>query len=248
MQIGLKNALDIIDSLSSTVNFAVNEQCAQLSECDRYNAFLATGKPVFHIEYPTPLNTAAAKGVSCTGPSTAGMSTILKNMALDGPAVYCDGSQVDTPTVGGTSPPRPTKTHTPRPTSTRPTSTRPGTTRPTTTPRPTTSPTHTTPNLPPPTSSSSPGGPGNGCKSKHWDQCGGNNWNGCTVCEVRHPHFPALYTAVPLLTRGSCSRRIHAKAFRRRIITSAYKRGNGCAVYTWNVVLWSKYTRLRLRA
>ncbi|OAF98971.1 endo alpha-1,4 polygalactosaminidase precursor, partial [Paraphaeosphaeria sporulosa] len=108
MEIGLKNALDIVDTLTPTVSFAVNEQCAQLSECDRYASFLASGKPVFHIEYPTPLNAAAAKGVSCTGPGTAGMSSILKNLALDGPAVYCDGSVVDTPTKGGTSPPRPT--------------------------------------------------------------------------------------------------------------------------------------------
>ncbi|KAJ4345268.1 uncharacterized protein N0V89_011398 [Didymosphaeria variabile] len=93
MEIGLKNSLDIVDALTPTVDFAVNEQCAQLGECDRYTTFLAANKPVFHIEYPTPLNTAAAKGVDCTGPGTSGMSTILKNMALDGPAVYCDGSQ-----------------------------------------------------------------------------------------------------------------------------------------------------------
>ncbi|KAF2437396.1 carbohydrate-binding module family 1 protein [Karstenula rhodostoma CBS 690.94] len=173
METGLKNALDIVDTLTSTVSFAINEQCAQLGECDRYAAFLAAGKPVFHIEYPTPLNPAAANGVSCTGPGTAGLSTVLKNLALDGPAVYCDGSQVDTPTKGGTGPPRPTRTLTPRPTTTRSTTTRLTTTAPPTT-------TRTTSARPPPTSTP---GPGNGCKAKHWDQCGGNDWKGCTVCE-----------------------------------------------------------------
>ncbi|KAF1975845.1 hypothetical protein BU23DRAFT_552326 [Bimuria novae-zelandiae CBS 107.79] len=189
LSIGLKNSLDIVDALTPTIDFAVNEQCAQLGECDRYTAFLAAGKPVFHIEYSTPLNAAAAKGISCTSARPAGMSTILKNMALDGPAVYCDGSEVDTPTKGGTSPPRSSKTLTQKPTSTRPTTTRSSASISSSTPGPTTSPTPTRPpttirtsssTKPAPTSTS---GPGNGCKAKHWDQCGGNDWKGCTVCE-----------------------------------------------------------------
>lgn len=229
MRIGLKNALDIVDTLTPTVDFAVNEQCAQLSECDRYNAFLAAGKPVFHIEYPTPLNTSAANGVSCKASGTTDMSTILKNLALDGLAIYCDGSQVDTPTKGGTGPPRPTRTPRPttRPTTTRPPTTRPTTTRPTTT-RPTTTrvttrPTTTTPR----TSSTRPGptstsGPGNGCKSKHWDQCGGNNWNGCTVCEVSYLNMIFGSFADNYMR---CSHRIHAKVFLRRGIISVYRWG-----------------------
>lgn len=235
MEIGLKNSLDIVDALTPTIDFAVNEQCAQLSECDRYASFLAAGKPVFHIEYPTPLNATAAKGPSCTSTRPAGMSTILKNMALDGPAVYCDGSYVDTPTKGGSSPPRPTKTATPRPTSTRPTTTRPTTTRPTTT-RPTTAPTPTPSTRPtttaqPPTtirtSSAAPtttAGPGNGCKQKHWDQCGGNDWKGCTVCEVS---FLVLHHVCIESEKGLivwCSRRIRARVFRRRGIISVCKK------------------------
>ncbi|PVI08216.1 carbohydrate-binding module family 1 protein [Periconia macrospinosa] len=196
MQIGLKNAIDIVDALTPYIDFAVNEQCAQLMECERYAAFLATNKPVFHIEYPTPLNSSQANTTFCLGPGTLGMSTILKNLLLDGLTVYCDGSMIDTPTKGGSSPPRPTTrpprptrppitttkpptttpkppTTTPKPpTTTRPTTTRPTTTRPTTT-RPTTT-------SRPPTST--PGNPG-GCRSKHWDQCGGQDWKGCTVCE-----------------------------------------------------------------
>ncbi|KAF2253222.1 carbohydrate-binding module family 1 protein [Trematosphaeria pertusa] len=196
MDIGLKNSIDIIDRVSTIVDFAVNEQCAQLGECDRYTTFLATNKPVFHIEYPAPLNTSAARSTLCTGPGTTGMSTVLKNLALDGPTVYCDGSQVDTPTKGGTSPPRPSPSsrppNPPRPTSTpsRPTSTPPRPTsnppRPSTTLRPSSTqrPSSTRASSARPTSTpGNPGNPGGGCKSKHWDQCGGQNWNGCTVCE-----------------------------------------------------------------
>lgn len=243
MTTGLKNSLDIVDDLASTVAFAVNEQCAQLNECDRYTSFLAAGKPVFHIEYPTPLNTGAATGVSCTAAGTTGMSTILKNMALDGPAVYCDGSQVDTPTKGGSSPPRPSRT--PRPTTTRPPVTPRPTTSRTTTSRPTTTtsrpiftPPPTTTRPPPtttrqtssarPTTTQSPGG---GCRSKHWDQCGGNDWKGCTVCEVSHSFPPPSFSSFPVSFGCSCtvlildrSRRIHARVCRRRGITSVCER------------------------
>ncbi|CAI6278741.1 unnamed protein product [Periconia digitata] len=185
MKIGLKNALDIIDALTPFIDFAVNEQCAQHVECDRYNAFLASNKPVFHIEYPTTLNVGQVNTSYCNGPGTSGMSSILKNLLLDGATIYCDGSVVDTPTKGGSGPPRPTTKPTkPPPTSTPkppPTTTpKPPTTTPrppTTTSRPTT--TRTTTQRPP---TSTPGNPG-GCKQKHWDQCGGNDWKGCTVCE-----------------------------------------------------------------
>jgi len=180
MKIGLKNSLDIVGSLASTVDFAVNEQCAALGECRVYDQFLALNKPVFHIEYPTPLNAQAAKGVSCTSVGVNGTSTILKNLQLDGDTYYCDGSYVNTPTLGGTRPPRPSKPPTiPRPSSSRPaippipsTTIRPSlppTNRPSSTQRPPTS---------------TPGDGNGGCRSKHWDQCGGNDWKGCTVCEV----------------------------------------------------------------
>jgi hypothetical protein len=205
MKIGLKNSLDIVNNLASTVDFAVNEQCAQLGECQAYTQFLALNKPVFHIEYPTPFNSQAAKGVSCTGAGVNGTSTILKDITLNGPAYYCDGSYVDTPVLGGTSPPRPTRSARP-PVSKPPTTSRPAPTprpsssridpppRPSTTTRPSSPPTRSTttrPSSPPtrPTTSqrpptSTPGGGNGGCKSKHWDQCGGNDWKGCTVCEV----------------------------------------------------------------
>src|SRR5262249_20311710 len=51
LSIGLKNALDILPSLSGQVQFAVNEQCVQHNECSSYGPMTQGGKPVFHIEY-----------------------------------------------------------------------------------------------------------------------------------------------------------------------------------------------------
>ena len=162
------------------MDFAVNEQCAQLIECTVYDSFLASGKPVFHIEYPTPLNVDQTNGVSCIGPGTSGMSTVLKDLTLNGVIIYCDKSQVDTPTKGGTAPlkpsipPRPSTSRPPIPSTTsRPilsTTLQPSSSRTSSSQRPTSSP---------------PGG----CVSKHWDQCGGQDWKGCTVCEVRSSAF-----------------------------------------------------------
>ncbi|KAF2186921.1 carbohydrate-binding module family 1 protein [Zopfia rhizophila CBS 207.26] len=215
MKIGLKNSLDILNTVAPIMDFAVNEQCAQLTECFAYNQFLASGKPVFHIEYPSKLNPVpdAEKRNFCNNNSTGvnGMSTVLKNLTLNGLTIYCDGSQVDTPTKGGTGPGRP-----PRPTS-RPTS------MPTS--RPTSRPTSMPPSIPPnpsttstsrpPTSTPGNGG-GGGCRQKHWDQCGGQDWKGCTVCEVGYTTFsvprlvnafvsltPAFNLAVPLSMPGS---------------------------------------------
>lgn len=200
MKIGLKNSLDIINSVSSFVDFAVNEQCAQLGECQAYANFITLNKPVFHIEYPTPLNPQAVNSVSCKGPGMTGFSTILKDMKLNGITYYCDGSYVDTPTVGGPIPnPSPSRSSSARPTQTPPrsSSTPP---RPSSTSRP--SPTPSTPGT---------------CRQKHWDQCGGNDWKGCTVCEVSVRSFGAGNDVNVV----SCdSHRIHVEVCRRRGITS----------------------------
>jgi hypothetical protein len=52
MGIGLKNAIDLLPNVSSKVDFAVNEQCMQHEECDKYTDFLKAGHPVVNIEYP----------------------------------------------------------------------------------------------------------------------------------------------------------------------------------------------------
>jgi hypothetical protein len=49
LSIGLKNAGDIINYVLPIVQFAVNEQCVQYSECNLWNSFISAKKPVFHI-------------------------------------------------------------------------------------------------------------------------------------------------------------------------------------------------------
>ncbi|ORX57832.1 hypothetical protein BCR36DRAFT_344570 [Piromyces finnis] len=49
--IGLKNCLDIVDTVGKYYDFAVNEGCARRNECHWYKNFLSTGKPVLGITY-----------------------------------------------------------------------------------------------------------------------------------------------------------------------------------------------------
>lgn len=51
LAIGLKNAMEMIPAALPVMDFAVNEQCNQYSECDTYKPVIAAGKPVFGIEY-----------------------------------------------------------------------------------------------------------------------------------------------------------------------------------------------------
>lgn len=51
LAIGLKNAMEIIPAVLPLMDFAVNEQCNQYSECDTYKPVISAGKPVFGIEY-----------------------------------------------------------------------------------------------------------------------------------------------------------------------------------------------------
>jgi hypothetical protein len=51
MSVGLKNDLEQLDDLKADFDFAVNEQCFQYNECDRYDGFVAAGKAVVEIEY-----------------------------------------------------------------------------------------------------------------------------------------------------------------------------------------------------
>jgi len=51
LSVGLKNAEGILPRISNMVEFAVNEQCATYSGCKAYEAFINSGKAVFHIEY-----------------------------------------------------------------------------------------------------------------------------------------------------------------------------------------------------
>jgi hypothetical protein len=98
LSIGLKNAGAIVSAVLPAVQFSVNEQCVQYSECTTYSPFIDAGKPVFHIEYPSQ---AKSDSGSCKseggGSSDSGFSTVLKNMTLDGWVGFCNGTTATTP-------------------------------------------------------------------------------------------------------------------------------------------------------
>lgn len=97
LAIGLKNSLEIIDTLTNDVDFAVNEQCYQYHECDTYEDFVASGKAVFQVEYPKgsdvnnnkPVKASTKKAI-CNNSASETFSTIMKNMDLDSWIEFCD--------------------------------------------------------------------------------------------------------------------------------------------------------------
>ena len=83
LAIGLKNDVDQVPQLVSDFDFAVNEQCAQYSECDALQPFIAAGKAVFHVEYSLPLSQFCAQTTALR------FSSMRKNIALDAPRWPC---------------------------------------------------------------------------------------------------------------------------------------------------------------
>lgn len=89
LAIGLKNDLDQIPQLISDFDFAVNEQCAEYSECDALKPFIAARKAVFHVEYNLPLTEF------CPETTKLGLSSMRKNVALDAPRWPCPATSSD---------------------------------------------------------------------------------------------------------------------------------------------------------
>ncbi|KAL5117247.1 hypothetical protein ACEQ8H_004806 [Pleosporales sp. CAS-2024a] len=107
LTLGLKNGGKIISAVLPLVDFSVNEQCVQYSECDSFHAFIDAGKPVFHIEYPDGNGNMAqntdlhgfnqdTQNKFCDAKGSSGFSTVLKKMNLDGWVQYCHGQVQET--------------------------------------------------------------------------------------------------------------------------------------------------------
>ena len=106
LAIGLKNAGAIIPSVLPAVQFQVNEQCVQYSDCQTFSAFTNASKPVFHIEYPSEVKSDFVQNFcKDSGPAQGsnGFSTVIKNMNLDGWVQYCNGNTATTPLANVTS-------------------------------------------------------------------------------------------------------------------------------------------------
>lgn len=102
MSIGLKNAGDIIPDVIDFIDFSVNEQCIQYSECETFAEFINNDKPVFNIEYPkgAPDVSDKVKEEICSkkgkAAGTEGFSTVIKKMNVDGWVEYCNGKTYTT--------------------------------------------------------------------------------------------------------------------------------------------------------
>jgi hypothetical protein len=77
MRAVLKNTLSLIPRLVTSFDAAVNEQCVQYSECGAYKPFVRAHKPVWVIEYSTPLSRA------CKVANGLGLHVQRKHLALD---------------------------------------------------------------------------------------------------------------------------------------------------------------------
>ena len=97
MGIGLKNSGAIVGDTKSFLDWVVNEQCVQFTECDTFSPFITTGpqgKPVFHIEYEvdkfsdTPV---ANRHDDCYGADTDKFSTVIKpdSQSIPKNTVFC---------------------------------------------------------------------------------------------------------------------------------------------------------------
>eukprot|EP00752_Nemacystus_decipiens_P003873 g3562.t1 len=83
MKVGMKNAVELMDTTSALYDFAVNEECFTYDECGAYEEpFLAKGKPVFNVEYSKDYSL-------CPLANELGMDTILKNYDLRSPVCSC---------------------------------------------------------------------------------------------------------------------------------------------------------------
>jgi hypothetical protein len=85
LSVGLKNDLDQIPDLIGGVDWALDEQCFQYSECDALAPFVTAGKAVFEVEYGAP----SLATTICPMANTRNFDTLIKNLALDAPRTAC---------------------------------------------------------------------------------------------------------------------------------------------------------------
>lgn len=111
--VGQKNAPEIADQLSSTLDFAVLEGCRGSSDgngdgafCADFQTYVSKGKPVLQIEYPPSVSasggtlSASDEAYYCDAQTgDEGFSKVLKwaSAQLDGWGQYCGGEAFKTP-------------------------------------------------------------------------------------------------------------------------------------------------------
>ncbi len=83
LDIGLKNALELVPSLAARFDFAVVEQCFEYDECERLQPFLRRRKPVYEVEYRGGLATLCPKA------ARLGINSTRASLELDDPGQPC---------------------------------------------------------------------------------------------------------------------------------------------------------------
>jgi hypothetical protein len=81
--VGLKNALDIIPQLADDFDFAVNEECLQYEECDKYGPFALQSKAVFAVDY------GKYKRAKCTTTKALGLNLQFYKLSLKSVGRQC---------------------------------------------------------------------------------------------------------------------------------------------------------------
>lgn len=85
LAVALKNAVEMIPDVADYFDLAINEVCLVWNECGTYNAIIAAGKPVFHVEYDqTYVNDPAARAEMCARSAEINMRTLVMPKSLDG--------------------------------------------------------------------------------------------------------------------------------------------------------------------
>jgi endo-alpha-1,4-polygalactosaminidase (GH114 family) len=90
LSVGLKNAVDLVQTLEPSFDWALNEECLSYDECSTLQPFVTAGKAVFHVEYVDTQSQGPAKLNSVCGDSTiTGFSTLIKLWDLDAWRLAC---------------------------------------------------------------------------------------------------------------------------------------------------------------
>jgi len=92
LSVALKNAVEMIPDVAQYFDMAINEVCFVWNECGTYEAIIAAGKPVFHVEYDQDyVNDPAARASMCAQSAQLNMRTLVMPKSLDGSfRISCD--------------------------------------------------------------------------------------------------------------------------------------------------------------
>lgn len=84
LEIAEKNLPDLVPQLAGTMDFMIAEDCFADGWCEKTRPFIERGKPVYDAEYT---DTGVDWGAACSYAKSVGISMILHNRDLAGPAL-----------------------------------------------------------------------------------------------------------------------------------------------------------------